>query len=196
MSELIVTERENIVAIADAVRNKTGNTNEMSLGGIVSGINGIETGIDLPTLSNEGAASDLLSGKELIDDEGNVVTGTIGTYDGSYECSGESTGGSGSGIETCTVTITLNGCDISYIHITTYNGEKIESSTLLGITGTVEIVNVVCGTSILITTSSYGIANSSLTTMSSTGGVEIGEITGYGLYIVVNSAGTFSFNYD
>jgi hypothetical protein len=32
-------------------------------------------GVDLPELSNEGGASDLLSGKELIDSEGNVVTG-------------------------------------------------------------------------------------------------------------------------
>lgn len=44
MSELIVTERENIVAIANAVRNKTGTTETMSLGGIVDSINGIETG--------------------------------------------------------------------------------------------------------------------------------------------------------
>lgn len=37
------------------------------------------TGLSLPGLSNPGSASDLLSGKELIDGEGNVVTGTIET---------------------------------------------------------------------------------------------------------------------
>jgi hypothetical protein len=36
-------------------------------------------GVKLPTLNNEGTASDLLSEKELIDGEGNVVTGTIPT---------------------------------------------------------------------------------------------------------------------
>lgn len=41
MAELIVTERSNIVAIADAVRSKTETTNEMSLSEIVSGINSI-----------------------------------------------------------------------------------------------------------------------------------------------------------
>ena len=38
-----------------------------------------EAGTDLPNLTNEGSASDLLSGKQLIDQEGNVVTGTIAT---------------------------------------------------------------------------------------------------------------------
>jgi hypothetical protein len=38
-----------------------------------------EGGVNLPTLSNEGSAADLLSGKQLIDGEGNVVTGTIET---------------------------------------------------------------------------------------------------------------------
>lgn len=36
-------------------------------------------GVELPTLSNEGTAGDLLSGKQLIDSDGNVVTGTIAT---------------------------------------------------------------------------------------------------------------------
>lgn len=38
-----------------------------------------EAGTDLPELSNEGSASDLLSGKQLIDSDGNIVTGTIAT---------------------------------------------------------------------------------------------------------------------
>lgn len=33
--------------------------------------------VQLPTLVNEGAASDLLFGKQLLNDEGNVVTGTF-----------------------------------------------------------------------------------------------------------------------
>ena len=33
-------------------------------------------GVQLPTLTNEGTASDLLSGKQLIDSNGNIVTGT------------------------------------------------------------------------------------------------------------------------
>ena len=34
-------------------------------------------GVELPELANEGAASDLLSGKQLIDGSGDVVTGTF-----------------------------------------------------------------------------------------------------------------------
>ena len=34
------------------------------------------SGVELPTLTNEGTSSDLLSGKQLIDSNGNIVTGT------------------------------------------------------------------------------------------------------------------------
>ena len=40
----IITRKENIVAIADAVRAKNGTTAEMTLGEIVSSIEGIQTG--------------------------------------------------------------------------------------------------------------------------------------------------------
>lgn len=40
----VICDREDIIAIADAVRNKTGNSDEMTLGEIASGINGIEAG--------------------------------------------------------------------------------------------------------------------------------------------------------
>ncbi len=36
-----------------------------------------DAGIELPELANEGTANDLFSGKQLIDDEGNVITGTF-----------------------------------------------------------------------------------------------------------------------
>jgi hypothetical protein len=49
MNEIILTERSNIVAIANAVRNKTGKNNNMNLGQIVDAINSIAqaVGIDL-----------------------------------------------------------------------------------------------------------------------------------------------------
>ena len=43
-NEIIITDKSNIVAIADAVRSKTGSTVPMNLGGIVNGINGIQVG--------------------------------------------------------------------------------------------------------------------------------------------------------
>lgn len=41
MSDLIITERQNIVDIADAVRNKTGSNEPMTISGIVENINSI-----------------------------------------------------------------------------------------------------------------------------------------------------------
>lgn len=40
-------------------------------------IQAIETGIQLPTLTSPGTAADLLAGKELIDQDGNPLTGTM-----------------------------------------------------------------------------------------------------------------------
>ena len=77
MAELIIADRSDMVAIANAVRNKTGKTQELTLNGIVSGINGLNVGIDLPTLRHEASASELFSGKELIDADGQKVTGTF-----------------------------------------------------------------------------------------------------------------------
>lgn len=39
----------------------------------------IQTGVELPALSNPGTAADLLAGKQLIDQNGNPLTGTIST---------------------------------------------------------------------------------------------------------------------
>lgn len=42
-------------------------------------VDDIPSGVELPSLTNEGTAADLLSGKQLIDSDGEVVTGTIPT---------------------------------------------------------------------------------------------------------------------
>lgn len=51
--------------------------NTTDLQAILDAVNALPEDVELPTLTNEGSASDLLSGKQLIDGEGNVVTGTI-----------------------------------------------------------------------------------------------------------------------
>lgn len=60
-------------------------TNTTSLQSLLEAVNSLPEagGIELPTLTNEGSADDLLTGKELIDGEGNVVTGTIEIKTGS-----------------------------------------------------------------------------------------------------------------
>lgn len=49
----VLCEREDIVAIADAVRSKTGTTNEMTLGEIANGIGGITGGENLDDVLTE-----------------------------------------------------------------------------------------------------------------------------------------------
>ncbi len=68
---------DKLKAIADAIRGKTGRAESLTLDQMATEITGIETGNKLPELTSEGAASDLMKGKELIDSEGNKVTGTF-----------------------------------------------------------------------------------------------------------------------
>jgi hypothetical protein len=57
------------------------SSNNLDLQALIDQANALPDagGVDLPELTNEGTAADLLSGKELIDGDGNKVTGTIPT---------------------------------------------------------------------------------------------------------------------
>ena len=63
--------------------NSNLKTNTISLQELLNTVNNLPSagsgGTELPELTNEGAASDLLSGKQLINGRGNVVTGIIKT---------------------------------------------------------------------------------------------------------------------
>lgn len=55
------------------------NTNITNLRELLDKVNALpeaSSGVELPTLSNEGIADDLVEGKELIDSTGNIITGT------------------------------------------------------------------------------------------------------------------------
>lgn len=79
MAEYIITKKSNLVAVADSIRERTGGTGKITLGEMIDDINHDIGGVELPELTNEGTASDLLAGKQLIDQEGNIVEGTIAT---------------------------------------------------------------------------------------------------------------------
>ena len=79
MSDYKSIKTEELTKIANAIRYKTGKSDKISLEAMAKKIREIEGGVSLPELENEGAASDLLSGKQLIDSEGNIVEGTIAT---------------------------------------------------------------------------------------------------------------------
>ena len=59
MADLIITERSNIVTVANAIRNRTGSTEEMTLGQIAYGIGGIGSDVVIDsTLTQIGQAAD------------------------------------------------------------------------------------------------------------------------------------------
>jgi hypothetical protein len=76
MAEKAIMPFEDYKAACDAIREKTGGSALIKSGEMAGLIEGIESGgAALPTLTNEGAAADLVSGKQLIDQEGNIVEG-------------------------------------------------------------------------------------------------------------------------
>lgn len=98
--------------IANAIRNKTNKNNPIEVADMADEISSIEIGgSEINPADATATASDILASKTAYVASGKV-TGTIETFDGSYECSGESTGGSGgTNVETCTVTIHYNNTD-------------------------------------------------------------------------------------
>lgn len=57
--------------------NSNLKTNTTGLQELLAAVNNLPEAFALPSLTNEGSADDILSGKQLIDGEGNVVTGVF-----------------------------------------------------------------------------------------------------------------------
>lgn len=66
-------------AIANAIRAKTGGSGQIVADNFPDAISQIETGTQLPTLTDPGTASDMASGKQLIGQDGEIVTGSVNT---------------------------------------------------------------------------------------------------------------------
>ena len=73
------TQSEKLTAIANAIRAKEGSSGLIPANDFPERIAAIETGIQLPTLTNPGAAADLANGKQLIDQNGEIITGCVRT---------------------------------------------------------------------------------------------------------------------
>lgn len=76
MSQYLI-QGSTLTKIADAIRVKTGKNSGISASEMANEISSIETGIKLPTLTNEAFSEDLLSGKQLINSYGDIVTGIM-----------------------------------------------------------------------------------------------------------------------
>ena len=71
------TQGDKLKAIADAIRAKEGSSDPIAANDFPARIAAIETGTQLPTLTNPGTAADMAQGKQLIDQNGEIVTGTL-----------------------------------------------------------------------------------------------------------------------
>lgn len=79
MADKVLCEKSDLVAVANAIRGKNGTTNTYKVNQLAGAVENISSGTTLPTLSNPGSAADLRSGKQLIDQSGNKITGTLAT---------------------------------------------------------------------------------------------------------------------
>lgn len=95
---------DKLKAIADAIRAKEGSSDPIAANDFPARIAAIETGTQLPTLTNPGTAADMAQGKQLIDQNGEIVTGTLR----------ESTAGSGYTVIDTTPTLNSTNLQLDY----------------------------------------------------------------------------------
>lgn len=98
------TQGDKLKAIADAIRAKEGSSDPIAANDFPARIAAIETGTQLPTLTNPGTAADMAQGKQLIDQNGEIVTGTLR----------ESTAGSGYTVIDTTPTLNSTNLQLDY----------------------------------------------------------------------------------
>lgn len=123
-------------------------------------------GVELPELTNEGSASDLLSGKQLIDGDGNKVTGTF-SIDAELTAQDEliaqiqaavdglpEAGGSGNSFETVIGTVSASGPIIG--NTTTGTVYYIDGNSTYATSNIIGIITVMKG-SIIVGCSSDGV---------------------------------------
>lgn len=97
MNNFVITEQSNLVAIANAVRNKTGKTNELNLGEIISSINsmsnsgGTNNGGGLDTSDATATANDMAAGVTAYVN-GEKITGSVNVTEADGQIHGWWTG--------------------------------------------------------------------------------------------------------
>lgn len=126
-------------------------------------------GVDLPELTNAGTSADLLQDKQLIDGEGNVVTGTF-TIDNELSAQDDliaqikatvnslpDAGGGGTDFETCSLTINstiFSQANPGRLSAVTYKNNTFEHIFMYMYGNTITIENVICESVITLCTPS------------------------------------------
>lgn len=83
---LVIAEREDLVAIADATRNATGTTEQMSLYGIANAINEINGGINMEIVQQTGTSTTAVMSQAAVTNEINGLTEEIAKLQGNSVC--------------------------------------------------------------------------------------------------------------
>jgi len=130
MSDLVIIERQDVVSIADAVRSKTGETKDLTIGEMIDGIK-----------SSSGASVNL-------DEEVATQNNLIAQIQTALE--NKVVGSSGTSVDTCTVNfwndIIYGQTRLKFI-VSTLNGGKVCVSNTGEIDGlnSTSLENVICG---------------------------------------------------
>ena len=76
LTDMVIMPGADYQAACDAIREKTEGVGYIRSGDMAELIRSIEIGVQLPVLTNPASAEDIASGKEAIDGEGKLMTGT------------------------------------------------------------------------------------------------------------------------
>ena len=143
--ELVKLDSGTLPAIANAIREKTGDTALLLPAQMPNAIAGIPSGIELPALTKPAAASDVLKGKEYIGEDGGKRTGTLVVCDSIVKA--EHVGIAGAGVS-LDIESTADG-SASMLTLTEKNllPENIKSGvSIFGIAGSAKTLRVETGT--------------------------------------------------
>lgn len=75
----------DITTVADAIREKAGTSGKMAFpNGMADAVRNIQSGVEIPELSNPASPEDMVSGKSLYDHTGKKVDGAVKEVDNTY----------------------------------------------------------------------------------------------------------------
>lgn len=79
LTDYIIMPGDHYQAACDKIRERTGKTDMIRSGDMATEIDNIPRGVELPSIADDvlGTAYDLAENKQLIDADGNIVTGTL-----------------------------------------------------------------------------------------------------------------------
>lgn len=131
-SEIIITDSKYYKSIARAIRAKKGTDTKYKPSEMDAAIRSISTGSTgtiLPTLTTPASASNVLSGKQFIDQSGNAVTGTMSSVSAATPSISVSTSGLITASSTQSAGYVAAGTKSATKQLTTQAGKTITPST-------------------------------------------------------------------